>query len=87
MIDQDECRSIEDFFKDRKGMMYKVNEGKDGKDSDLGKFSFFFIIVFNTQKDYIYFWIIRNGKRSLNHLETFGCLNIELEIVKLYISI
>lgn len=87
MIDQGECRSIEDFFKDRKGIMYKVNEGKDGKDSDLGKFSFFFIIVFNTQKDYIYFWIIRNGKRSLNHLETFGCLNIELEIVKLYISV
>ena len=44
MIDQGEYRSIEDFFKDRKGMMYKVNEGKDGKDSDLGKFSFFLLL-------------------------------------------
>lgn len=47
-----------------------------------GETIFFLIIVFNTiGRSYIFldYLIIRNGKRSLNHLETFGCSNIELQ--------
>ena len=65
MIDQGECRSIEDFFKDRKGMMYKVNEGKVGKDGGLGKFSFFFIIVFNTQIKGLYIFLDYSERKAI----------------------
>ena len=66
MINQGECRSIEDFFKDRKGMMYKVNEGKDGKDSCLEKFSFFFIIiVFNTQIEGLYIFLDYSERKAI----------------------
>lgn len=87
MIDQGECRSIEDFFKDRKGMMYKINERKERMVVWRNFLFFLLLFLIHRLKDYIHFWITRNGKRSLNHLETFGCLNIELEIVKLYISV
>lgn len=59
-------------------MLWKEKDRKDCLEN-----FFFLIIVFNTiERLYIYiffFWIIWNGKRSLNHLEIFGCLNIELE--------
>lgn len=64
-MNQSECRSIEDFFKDRKEMMYKVNERKDGKDGGLGKFSFFFIIVFNTQIKGLYIFLDYSERKAI----------------------
>lgn len=49
----------------------------------FGEFFFFLIIFLIRLKDYIYIFFglfeLENGKRSLNHFEIFGCLNIELE--------